>query len=906
MKIKSIIALLFAAYAGALAANNLPATAKDMSVLLAHVQSDALAGYEKALSAPPESKSPLLAEARKVLDIQLDSTSEASSSALKLKQLRSWLSLVENDLDGQRAANLPLKRNVFLVGANRSEIQANLETFSCEGTLTLLPGNYAARLAPGKRIWVAVNSDSSSTVQLSTAGSDVDTRLEVYSDHCPSPAQAPEQVQDDELGLSSRFELAPQRGGKRYIALVADQAGHAQINVALANGQISGQITLASNILNSTVDISVGRLDGNYFQVIGYGNLNGNSYSISVAPGNYYVSASPQYYNPTFLGQIYPNIPCAGRNNSEYCQYSLATLVAVADNQSISGINFSLTEGGVISGRIYGYVNKNQSSATVSAILPQPNNEATFTSNIDSVGRYRIAGLPPGNFKSQSRIPGFRDQLYNGINCPINNYCDLSLGTAINLSLNESRGNIDFTPQRMPTVSGRVTLSTPNAVYNNIYIHFYNDVGVINSTNTDSSGNYRATLNPGNYYVSFSENAHVPQLYQNKSCATNLGSGLCLNYNSGNVVSIAYGQNIEINAVLIAKGSVDGQIRDETGAIIEAATVIICPTYNPTACNNLYGSYSARTNAQGFYSILGVNSGAYYVLSTSVKHIDRAYPNIDCQIIPGQNCNVQLVGAQEIRIFDNQQTGGIDLVMPRAGAIKGKIVAPSQPYYFGSVETYKSGYVAGSYTNAVNYGIDGNYQIDDLVPGEYRIISGRQNAYNFPQIYSNRTCADSALFPCNVLNGDPIIVGQAGILTNRDFNLESRFTISGAITNTSGLSNSGVVLDLWESRIAPQLPVRLASIATNDSGRYAMSTPFFGPYNFFVATDAGPMFVNQIYAGVICAPNTSAYLGNCGFLGATSLAVPAVAPGQLSNVNFSLSVSSAFDDLFSSGFEARE
>ena len=674
--------------------------------------------------------------------------------------------------------------------------------------------------------------------------------------------------------------------------------------MALANGQISGQITLATNISNSTVEISVGRLDGYYFQVIGYGSQNGNSYSISVPPGNYYVTANPQYYNPAFLGQIYPNIPCAGRYNSEYCQYSLATLVAVADNQSILGINFSLTEGGVIAGRVYDYVGANQYSASVSAMLPQPNNGSGFTSNIDSVGRYRIPGLPPGNYKALSRISGFRDQLYNGINCANNNFCDLSLGTGINLSLNENKSNIDFTPQRLPTVFGRVNLSASNPYYySNIY--FYNESGFVVSVNTDPSGNYRATLNPGRYFVSFSENSHVPQLYQNKTCSASVGSTFCSNYLSGDAISISYGENLEINATLIARGGVNGQIRDDTGAPVEAATVKICPTYSPNSCDG-YGYYSAQTNAQGFYAITGVYSGAYYLLATSNKHIDRVFPNIDCQILPGQNCNVQLAGAQEIIIADSQQTTGIDIVMSRTATIKGKIFAPNQPYFYGAIDIYKNGYVGGAYSSTATYGVDGQYQINDLVAGEYRMIAGRQNSYSFPQIYANRNCADSVTYPCNITTGDSIAIGAAQVIVNRDFNLESRYAISGTITNAASLSSAGIIVDLWEARTTPQLPTRVASTTTDSNGRYSLNGASYGSYGYFVATDAGPTFVNQIYSGVICAPNTSAYLGNCGFLNATSLLVPAVAPGQFSNVNFSLSVSSSFDNLFSTGFETRE
>jgi hypothetical protein len=924
MMIKRVCALFLAlqsvAHGSDIASTKItpPLTIKTDESVLAQLQTKVLSNYGQAIRLSGDLASAQFMQTRRIiesqvtaLDTQLSLQIETSTKAVshKREQLNNWLSLVENDLAGQRKSNQVLKRNTFLVGAERSEIRANLETYTCDGTLILLPGDYLARLKPGQRVWVAIESNATSTVQLSTVGSDVDTRLEVYSDHCPTAAQLPERINDDDLGLSARFEIAPQRAKRTYLALTADQAGIAQINVVLVNGQINGQISLASNISDASININVGRIENNYFQTVGNGYLTGGgAYSISVPPGVYYVVTSG-YSDSPFLGQIYPNIPCAARYysyNTTNCPFSLALAIAVQDAQTVSAINFNLTEGAVISGRINGYVGQNSSNVFARQLQPYVD---TFNGRIDSVGRYRIAGLPPGTYKSYTSIEGYRDQIFDGINCTENSNCDFSLGTDISLTANETRSNINFTPQRLPTVSGKITLLGTAAEYYNTYISFYNSNGFYINTYANSLGNYRATVSPGTYYLSFSADLNVSQLYQNKACTTlTQGDNLCQNYLSGTPIIVSYGDDLSINATLAAKGGLTGVVKDDVGAPIEQAIVRACSVNNPNFCNGNYGTYTVRTDAQGLYSIPGMTSGQYYVLATSNKHLDRAFPNVDCQILPNQNCNVQLAGAQPVSIADSAETSGINFSLIRSSGIKGKVYSQGLPnYYYSPIDIYKAGYLLGAYASSTNYSSDGQYEISDLANGEYRMIVGGQYGYNynFQQIYANRNCGYSAAFPCNVTTGDAVLLSTSQTAINRDFSLEGKYVISGVVNILNAVPVQGVIVDMWQVRMTPQTPLRMASTTTDSAGRYMLNTQNTAA-SYYIATDAGSNYRNQIYSGVICAPTTSAYIGNCGFPGATALTVPAVSPGQLSNVNFTLAVSAAFDQLFSSGFEARE
>src|SRR5205807_2121007 len=102
----------------------------------------------------------------------------------------------------------------------------------------------------------------------------------------------------------------------------------------------------------------------------------------------------------------------------------------------------------------------------------------------------------------------------------------------------------------------------------------------------------------------------------------------------------------------------------------------------------------------------------------------------------------------------------------------------------------------------------------------------------------------------------------------------------------------GAVIDLFDAATN----VYKASGISDAQGFYAVGATT--GYSYFVATDAGAGYVDQIYSGVSC-PAGAAYFGLCAFSNATSVGLGS-AGTQPHIVNFTLQGGNA---IFHNGFE---
>ena len=817
----------------------------------------------------------------------------AAPTSEKLARFDQWLSMLQADIQGQRSARVAV-RNQFLAGTDPAEIHTLLETYECHDAAELGQGSFAANLSAQQTVWIALQSDAKYTLQINTAGSDADTKIAVYDQHCPNANQAPAEQRDDDLGLAARFELPPGHGQRKFLAISADQAGKIQIRVTLANGSIRGKVTTPLVNGNST-SVSAGRYENGYFSNSGYAYTESNgTYSISVPANNYYVIAGQNgYYG--LLPQLYPAAPCYGQIAGTYCPLNAATLLTVPDGSILNGIDFNLTTGGVVSGRVTGQ--RVGETPSIAIYFPENTYGYSYQANMDSVGRFRITGLPTVTIKMSASANGARSQLYDGINCAASG-CDQTTGVPIPITVGTERNNINFNLEQLPTISGNISGGQNYAV-----VTAYTSNGYINSTQTDATGNYSLTLNPGSYFLSFGAQGFVPQLYANKPCLTQQYQSYCSNYATGTPVILTAQASVTINASLIPQGSLSGRVINDLGAPVSGAVVRACAASDQNSCTYYYSSSQVQTNQTGDYAITGLPAGGYYVIASSNAYLDKAYPNVDCQITPGVSCDPQFSGASLVAVEDNSERTGISFTLDRSGSISGRLGGLSY-YYNMTIQAAKLGYTAGIYSQQVAITSNNTYKMFDLPAGEYRLIAGTQNSEVFPQIFANRNCAGTLVSPCQVNTGDPITLDRFANLTGKDFNFSQRYGASGYVRSTGGAGIPNAIVDYWLIRQAPLLPERGFSTLTDSQGRFFISANSYSG-SFYLSTDAPSYASNQIYQGVQCAVGTSAYAGTCSFAGATALSAPAQVPGQLDNIVFTLPTSGLSDAFFAHGFESR-
>ncbi len=854
------------------------------------LQNLALSQYQYALIDPAYPVIDQMQQSR--LEFERMLKQDKSGDALtgeKLARFGQWQAMLQADIQGQRKAGITL-RNQFLAGTDPAEIRTRLASFRCADAVALREGSFAANLSAQQTVWIELQSDAKQTVQVNTIGSNVDTKIAVYDDRCPAANQSPDELRDDDLGLAARYELPPGRVNRKFLAVSANQAGDVQIRIALANGSIRGKVTTSiGTAFNGNV--IAGHYENGYFSSNGFAYIqNDGTYSISVPPNSYYVVAQ-SYYSNNFIGQIYPAVSCFAPIGGNYCALNGATLLSVTDGVVLNNIDFSLMEGGSISGRITGQ--RPGETPSINVYFSDGANSGLQV-DMDSVGRFRVAGLPATSVKVSAGAAGAQTQLFDGVDCPLSG-CDLSLGAAISVALGVEHRNINFDLEKLPTISGTI-IGSPNY---SIAIA-YDSSGARQTFQSDSTGKYTLSLHPGAYYLSFYSPGFVSQLYANKPCSAQPYQNTCSNFATGTPVILQAQQNVVIDVSLIQRGSISGQVLDDLGVPVVDASVRVC-TSNPSNCSSNSGTSQVQTNLSGNYSISGLSAGGYYVVASSNLHLDKAFPNADCQITPGISCNPQFSGASLVSVEDNVQRTGISFSLERAGSISGAL--SGLPYYYSSsIEVAKLGYIAGIYSQLATL-TNNTYKMLDLPPGEYRLIGGRQNDTVFAQIFANRNCAGTLASPCQISSGDPINLDRFSNVIGKDFNFAQRFGASGYVRNANAAPIPNAIVDYWVIQQPPLLPQRYYSTLTDSQGRFSIAVNYSGG-DFYLSTDAPNYVSNQVYAGVQCPVGTSAYAGTCSFAGATVLSSPAEIPGQLDNIIFNLSTSGLSDAIFANGLES--
>lgn len=214
-----------------------------------------------------------------------------------------------------------------------------------------------------------------------------------------------------------------------------------------SGGIISGKITSAQDSSPLRFEVRLYDSNGSYLTST-WSNDTGDYKLYGMITGDYYVLAideeEEEYGDDpnNYIDELYNDIPCPGAS----CDIRTGTLVPATAGSETSGINFSLSPGGSISGR---FTDENGIPLPYVEVMiydSQGNLEATsYYSNY--AGRYVVSGLPNGTHHAVTRdyygYGGYIHELYDDIPCPDSN-CDVTSGTPIPVTVGEETQNINF------------------------------------------------------------------------------------------------------------------------------------------------------------------------------------------------------------------------------------------------------------------------------------------------------------------------------------------------------------------------------------------------------------------------------------------------------------------------------
>lgn len=426
------------------------------------------------------------------------------------------------------------------------------------------------------------------------------------------------------------------------------------INASLdLGGIISGQVTDEQGNPLLDINVSVYISDGSslsrpYSNV--WTNANGE-YSLTGLPGNTYYLYFEDY-SENYIREGYKNeVPF------RLDDISNKIAIQIESGQTISGINESLTFGGVISGKVTDLNNNPLPDISVYTFIWNGKSleDVNGSYKTDSNGLYSIGALPSGSyylhFKDNKYISeGYHDEVPFDLK-------NIANKTAIKIIAGETVSDINESMQPGGSISGQVTDQQNNPL-SRVF------VGCVNwpennpldncQTETDANGNYLLEgLITGEYYLYFYDlnGIYLTEGYHNEIPFDYSG------INSKTAISVTVEEvTNHINESLDIGGVISGKVTDEQNNPLRNISVEAYILKNNTL--KRVGGFG-YTDVNGNYTIGALHSGAYYLLYKDFDgvYITKGYQND----VPFSGTN--LLNKTAVNVVTGETTSNIDTSM---------------------------------------------------------------------------------------------------------------------------------------------------------------------------------------------------------------------------------------------------
>ena len=317
-------------------------------------------------------------------------------------------------------------------------------------------------------------------------------------------------------------------------------------------GSVSGQVTdrATANPIEG-VGVSVYDSQGNG---VGWASSDGSGY--------YEISGLPEgtYYARTFNSLGYINLLWDGYVCSSWCDVTGGTPIVLAA-VGATGVDFELTVGGRISGRVTDEAGSSGLAGVEVSIVDSQGRTASYGNSDESGGYIVNDALPAGSYYAYTRnSSGYIDERY--ANSPCLGWCTPTSGTPILVALGETTSEIDFKLELGGRISGTVTdTASPTAnPLSGVRIEFYDSQGrYLSYAYTDVAGQYTsyAGLPAGSHFArTWNSSGGINELYDDVPCAS-------CTVSSGTPIPVALGETTSgIDFALAPGGRISGTVTD--------------------------------------------------------------------------------------------------------------------------------------------------------------------------------------------------------------------------------------------------------------------------------------------------------------------------------------------------------
>lgn len=599
-------------------------------------------------------------------------------------------------------------------------------------------------------------------------------------------------------------------------------------------------------------------------------NASGN-FTLTLPPGNYHLRTVG---SSGYISHAYGFGDCP---DSFYCPRYVGTIVTVPDGAAGPTVNFSVRQGG----RISGTVRRADTSAPLASSNIQiisENGLGFFGGSTDASGNFTVSGLPAGRYRVIALPPPLSSdllaELYNNLACTEFTCANLPGASFVTVAGTATTSGIDFSLDvGVAGLSGRITeLGTSNPVV----VGTTSQAILLAADRTQQSvliqsdGSYSfSRLQPGTYRLMASSPGYIAKAV---SSLAPISTRDCTDPASCDLLDI--GAPIVLSAGVTTTGidfaldrgaSVSGTVRAASGATPLANVSV-------TVLNSTY-SANATTDAAGNYTVRGLPAGVYYAYAeaSGQNYVTTWMGDVPCR---GFFC---FYSGAPITITAGANLTGRQFNMPTGGTISGVITDAASGFPAPRQTRLELFDLSGRLVvQQISMGTTG-YSATGLPPGAYKAVFASSSVLGW---------VDTAF------GGLPCPRGGCDLSL-----LPSVFVTAGA--TTSGINVSlprgakirGRVFDAATGApiLAPNLGGFSGTVALNNTlsnyagfaqidqaGNYLSRTGFPpGPYflsSFLLRnnTPIGAGYIDMIYDNLSCP------YGSCGLSSGTPINVASV------------------------------
>ncbi len=644
---------------------------------------------------------------------------------------------------------------------------------------------------------------------------------------CPWNTGTAIPLEAGELATGKNFALAP---GPRIRGRVTNHAGAGLAGIPIVIYDVSGQIIASANTDAGGHYVSDAALpDGTYYALINR--------------------------NAAYIQELYDNVPCPFG-----CSHLSGTPITVAAPDDTTGIDFTLQEGGVISGTVTD--TGGAPLANVWVHIHTADNREVESVMTAADGTYATpGGLPTGTYYARTtNEAGYIDEVYGGQMCIFG--CDARVGDPIVVAAGlATTPNVNFQLAAGGYITGSVTDTTNGQPVTNLQVEIVDATGQhLGSVRPGSDGIYRTPgLLGGTYYArTYNWEGYVNKIWNNKVCAG------CPYTDGDPIVVPDTGSVTGIDFAVTPGPRVRGRITDAGGNPLPNVNVQIVNSVGPYVSD-------AWTDQSGDYvSYNGLPNGTYYVRTDARgQFLDELYNNLPCHF----GCTV--TSGTPVVIAGGADATSIDFVLSPGGRITGRVTDAGGNGIAGAwvdVHDASNNYLGGTpQTNTT-----GTYQTRALPPGTYYLRTWNTGAW-INEIYNN--------LPSNLdtnAGTGVAIVGTADT-TGVDFQLDPGGQIAGRFTNAG--NGAGIGSNIWINPFRASGEGYWVGTRVNPDGTY-ITEGGLPPGTYYVNTDNGQGFIDELYDNL---PDTTPVT--------SGTPVPVSAGTVTNGINFALQVGARIEGL---------